>query len=261
MEKKCFVIMPGGDPEGYAQGHFGRVYQYLIAPACSFAGLMPIRVEDIMVTNDSAFNVLKNIIESDMVICDLSSRNPNVVYGFAIRRALGLPVTLMRDLKTKNILGVDELGEVEYDESLRIDTVQKTIESLAEALKNAFTNKGEVNALLKRLGIETEKKITTVDTDLVFDLPTSTEQIEPEQKEPALPVITPVPDYVGDPFTQKEIDKLKIGDSLFHITRGKGKITTIKSMKNEKIANIQFESGSTILVVGTTGYFRKIKEG
>ena len=36
--KKCFVIMPISDADGYDKGHFNRVYEYLIKPACEEAG-------------------------------------------------------------------------------------------------------------------------------------------------------------------------------------------------------------------------------
>lgn len=32
--KKCFVIMPISDVDGYPKGHFNRVYDYIIVPAC-----------------------------------------------------------------------------------------------------------------------------------------------------------------------------------------------------------------------------------
>ena len=35
--KKCFVIMPISDADGYDKGHFNRVYEYLIKPACEEA--------------------------------------------------------------------------------------------------------------------------------------------------------------------------------------------------------------------------------
>jgi hypothetical protein len=34
MDKKCFIIMPISDQEGYEKGHFSRVYKHLIKPAC-----------------------------------------------------------------------------------------------------------------------------------------------------------------------------------------------------------------------------------
>lgn len=93
MDKKCFVIMPISDSEDYTSGHFGRVYEHIIKPACELAGFKPIRADDIMTTNYIALDIIKNIIESEMAICDLSSRNPNVLYELGIRQAFNLPVT------------------------------------------------------------------------------------------------------------------------------------------------------------------------
>src|ERR1035437_305813 len=101
MEKKCFVIMPISDSEDYPTGHFRRVYDHIIDPACEQAGFKPVRADDIMTTNYIALDVIKNIIECEMALCDLSSRNPNVLYELGIRQSFNLPVTLIKDIKTK----------------------------------------------------------------------------------------------------------------------------------------------------------------
>ena len=36
--KKCFIMMPISDAEGYDKGHFTRVYEHLIKPAVMDAG-------------------------------------------------------------------------------------------------------------------------------------------------------------------------------------------------------------------------------
>ena len=267
MEKKCLVIMPLGDPDGYAEGHLNRVYDYIIVSACKSAGFMPIKADDIPTTGDMSLDIIKNILESDMVICDLSSKNSNVLYGFAIRQVLNLPVTVIKDMKTKNVFDIQEFGGVEYDESLRIDTVQKAIQNLGEALKNIFSNKGEINSLLTRLAITpaqlNETKSISYDAELAT-LAHGDQAIDQtenaEQEEIHLPIISPLPDYVGDPIAKQDIDKLKPGDFLFHMNHGKGEIKTIKKISKDKIADIQFESGSKILVLGTSGFFRKINE-
>jgi hypothetical protein len=251
MEKKCFIIMPLGDPEGYAKGHFNRVYQYIIVPACRLAGFSPVRADD-PTANDQALDIIENMIESDIVICDLSSKFSGALYGFAIRQGVNLPVTLMKDTKTQLTFDFLLFGDVEYDESLRIDTVQQEIETLSEALKKNFANKAETNSLLSRLGIGAPQ-------------PTAP-RYEPEpmeneniKKESQLPIISPLPDFVGDPITQHdEIDKLKIGDFLFHMNYGKGEIRTLKKMAKDKLAEVHFESGSKTLVLVTSGIWRKI---
>ncbi|MBK5278638.1 MAG: hypothetical protein JJE09_07225 [Bacteroidia bacterium] len=254
MEKKCFVIMPTIDPSGYAQGHFNRVFQYIIVPACRLAGFSPVRADDPS-ANDTAMDIIKNIIECDIAICDLSSKNPNALYGFAIRQGVNLPVTLIKDIKTQPIFGIQEFGEVEYDESLRIDTVQKEIETLSHALEKTFANKGELNSLLSRLDIGSAKALETQNISEPMDIVSS------KKEESHLPVITPVPEYVGDPITQHEqIDKLKVGDFLFHINYGKGEIKSIRKLGNDKMSEVNFDSGSKKLVLVISGVWRKIIE-
>jgi hypothetical protein len=251
MEKKCLVIMPTSDPDGYAQGHFSRVYQYIIVPACKSAGFVPMRVDDPTVIG-TPLDVMKTIIDSDIAICDLSSNNAHALYGFTIRYAINLPVVLIKDRQTNLAFDIQEFGAVEYDDSLRIDTVQNEIEILSVALKKTLANKVEVNSLLNRLNLGSSQTTTTH----------VTESLDPsesiEKKESSLPIISPLPSYVGEAITQSEIDRLKVGDFLFHINYGKGEIMTLSKMAKDKVAKVQFESGSKMLVLMTSGIWRSI---
>ena len=248
MEKRCLIIMPIGDPEGYAQGHFNRVFQYILVPACRLAGFTPTRADD-PAASDTPMDILRNIIECEMVICDLSSKNPNALYAFAIRQSMNLPVKLIHDLKTRLSVEIQAFGPLEYDDSLRIDTVQKEVETLTELLTQAFATKGERNALLSRFDFGS----TRADTD------SSPPDETIHKEESSLPVISPLPDYVGKPITQQEeLDKLKTGDYIFHINYGKGEVSSVNKMAKERIAKIHFESGSRLLVLAPSGIFRRI---
>ena len=251
MEKKCLVIMPTSDSEGYAQGHFNRVYQYIIVPACKSAGFVPMRIDDPTVIS-SPPDVMKTIIDSDIAICDLSSNNAHALYGFTIRYAINLPVALIKDRKTNMMIDIKEFGAVEYDESLRIDTVQNEIETLSEVLKKTFANKVEINSLLNRLHIGSSTTATTSVAESIEQGDTI------EKKDSSLPIMSPLPGFVGQPITQAEIDKLKVGDFLFHINYGKGEIITLNKMAKDKVAKVQFESGSKMLVLMTSGIWRTI---
>lgn len=253
MEKKCLVIIPTSDPEGYAPGHFSRVYQYIIVPACKSAGFVPMRIDDPTVIS-SAPDVMKTIIEADIVIADLSSSNEHALYGFTFRYALNLPVVLVKDRKTSLAFDVTEFGAVEYDDSLRIDTVQNEIEILTIALKRAVDNKVEANSLLSRLHIATAKS-----TAPSYAAAPVSEVENSEKKESSLPVISPLPSYVGGAITESEIDRLKVGDFLFHINYGKGEIMTLSKMAKDKVAKVQFDAGSKMLVLMTSGIWRTIK--
>jgi len=252
MEKKCLIILPAGDPEGYAKGHFNRVYQYVVVPACRLAGFSPVRIDD--PTIETTRDIINTMIESSIVICDLSANSSAALYGFALRQAMNLPVVLIKDSKTNTIANIPEFEVLAYDDSLRIDTVQNEVDALSETLKNTFANKGEPNQLLARLNIganqPTEQELTM---ELPMEIP-----VEDEKKESHLPLISPLPDYVGDLMSQSDVDRLKVGDSVFHINHGKGEILTISKMAKGKMAKIQFDSGSKFLVLDISGIFRKI---
>ena len=83
----CFVIMPISDVDTYDKGHFGRVYEYIIKPACAAAGFRPTRADEVQATNYIVVDILRKILDAEMMICDLSSRNPNVLYELGIRQA------------------------------------------------------------------------------------------------------------------------------------------------------------------------------
>lgn len=252
MEKKCFIILPGSEPEGYAKGHFGRVYQYILVPACRMAGVTPIQVGE-PTMNESPLGIVQTMIESDIVLCDLSSNDPHALYGFAIRHALNLPVVLIKDIKTNATANIPEFEIVEYDESLRIDTVQTEVEVLGEALKKTLATKPVPYELLNRLNISSAQ--SEVPAPEFVPIP-----LEEPEKKSHLPFISPLPDYVGEPLTQPQIDKLKVGDSFFHMNYGMGEILTINHKTKDILAKIQFESGSKLLVLVPSDIFRKIEK-
>jgi hypothetical protein len=255
MDTKCFVIMPSGESTGYAQGHFNRVYDYVIVPACRAAGVWPNRIDNL--GSNDPMESIRNIVDSDIAIFDLSTNNPNALYGLAIREALKLPSTLIKDQKTYIGFG-SEFTIVEYDESLRIDTVQNEIENLSSAIKSAIENKGSKHDLLTQLGVGVRAAPIQPPSD-----DTSSEESEeeaPEPKAPPLPIISPLPDYVGEPLDETDIEKIKVGAFIFHMNHGKGEIKTLKKISKDKIASIEFESGAKILVLGTSGFFRKIND-
>ena len=153
-EKVCFVIMPISNIAPYEEGHFKRVYEYIIKPAVIKAGFTPLRADEVKQTNFIIIDILKQIINSSMCICDLSSRNPNVMYELGIRQAFRLPVTIIRDSKTPRIFDIQGLRDIEYNENLRIDSVNSSIESIGETIKNTYYHAdNDINSIVDLIGV------------------------------------------------------------------------------------------------------------
>lgn len=158
--KKCFVIMPISDVDGYPKGHFDRVYKHIIEPACRLVGYEPIRADETSKTNVIIVDILKNILDSDMAICDLSARNPNVFYELGFRQAFNKKTVLMKDEKTDRPFDISAIRSFEYQSSLRIDLVNEAIEKLARSLtETEAMAEEETNSLLKLLAIDSPAKL------------------------------------------------------------------------------------------------------
>ena len=151
--------MPISDSEPYEIGHFKRVYEYIIKPAVIQAGFDPIRADDILNTNYIAIDIIRKIISCDMAVCDLSSRNPNVLYELGIRQAFDLPVTFIKDSLTNRVFDIQGFRDIGYDENLRIDNVNESIELLAETITNTYNSKNsdDVNSLISLLEFKPQK--------------------------------------------------------------------------------------------------------
>jgi len=157
-EKKCFIIMPFTSPGGYEEKHFSRVYDYIIVPACQKAGFEPVIAKDTAKTNLIALEILKYIVEYDMALCDISSRNPNVFYELGLRHAFNKKTVLLKDKRTEMPFDIASLRYTEYNESLRVDEVQKAVEMVSKSLKDTYeAQSNDGNSLVQLLAIDEAK--------------------------------------------------------------------------------------------------------
>lgn len=155
-EKSCFVIMPISDHPDYPKGHFKEVYSELISPAVIEAGYRPVRADDVAASNLIHVDVIYKIIHADICICDLSSRNPNVMFEYGIRQAFDKPTILIKDDRTERIFDLSGMRDIEYNSSLRIaETLKKRsdiVDSINETVKSQGAD-GQKFSLVSLLGI------------------------------------------------------------------------------------------------------------
>ena len=132
--KKCFIIMPISTPEGYTENHFKKVYETIIAPAVVKAGYEPYRVDDDRICDSIIDKILRNLVECEMAVCDLSSRNPNVMYELGIRQAYGKKVVLIQDEKSQPIFDVSAINTVFYNSRRIYEDVIASQNNISEAI-------------------------------------------------------------------------------------------------------------------------------
>jgi len=154
----CFIIAPISTPKeirstyGGDSNHFAHVLQKLIMPAVEQAGFNPI--PPIMEGSDLIHaKIIRHLEEAPLVLCDISSLNPNVMLELGIRAALNKPACIIRDDVTPDERVPFDLSIIN-NHTYQSDptwTLVAEIEKLANHLKQSSADKD--NALWKYFGL------------------------------------------------------------------------------------------------------------
>ncbi|EOD9423302.1 hypothetical protein ACJ5M9_005040 [Vibrio campbellii] len=164
--KSCFVIMPISNQSGYESGHFSLVYEDIIKPAVEAAGMKAIRADETVNTNLIQLDILRKVIESDIAICDMSSKNPNVFYELGVRQAFDKPTVLMIDDVTPAPFDVSSLRYVEYKKDMGYRDVKLAIEKLTQTIIETYQkkdDKSEINSLIRLMELTTPAQLNQTD--------------------------------------------------------------------------------------------------
>ena len=164
--KDCFVIMPIGDADGYDKGHFTHVYNDIIKPAVEQTEFTPRRADEVKETNFIHLDILTKLIEAPIAICDLSSRNPNVLFELGIRQAFDKPVVLIQEKGNPKIFDIGPLRYLEYLKDMKYHDVLKTQQELKtaiEATKAAEGEHGNINSIVRLMALNSPATIPTLE--------------------------------------------------------------------------------------------------
>jgi len=166
VNKSCFVIMPIADCEGYEKGHFAHVYNDIIKPAIEKTEFVAIRADEVKETNLIHLDILKKLIDAPIAVCDLSTRNPNVLFELGIRQAFDKPVVLIQEKGTPKIFDIAPLRYLEYSKEMKYHEVlesQKNLQEAIEATKGVENDAGNINSIVKLMALSSSAVIPNLD--------------------------------------------------------------------------------------------------
>jgi hypothetical protein len=155
----CFVAMPITTPARFLEeyrgnsDHFGDVYRELISTAVDDAGFdcWPPQAN---ATLDIRAEIIRKLIEADLVLVDLSSLNANVIFEFGVRTALDRPICLIADDLTKEVpFDFSGIHRQEYKSDLLAKSVRVDRMKLSEHIRKSFDNNVGGNAMWRSYGV------------------------------------------------------------------------------------------------------------
>lgn len=96
--KRLFVISPIGKPDETGFDFTNLFMDEIVIPAAKDAGgfSAPIRADKVSAHGSITASVVKEILDADVCVADLTHRNPNVMYEVAIAHAADKPVILLQ---------------------------------------------------------------------------------------------------------------------------------------------------------------------
>lgn len=100
--RKCFVISPIGDDGSDVRKRADQVFKYIIAPVCDETGFEPIRVDKLNQPDSITQTIIDFLINSELVIADITGHNPNAFYEMGYRTSTGKPIIHLKG-KTEEI--------------------------------------------------------------------------------------------------------------------------------------------------------------
>jgi len=131
LKKKAFVLMPFKNP-------YNSYYDEIYSPALREAGCRVSRADDMFTPHPVMNDVRQGIIDADLILCEMTERNPNVFYELGLAHAIGKPAILISR----------EEEDIPFDlRHIRYFTYDRTLTNWAERLKeNIIRAAGDATA-------------------------------------------------------------------------------------------------------------------
>ncbi len=162
-EKLCFVISPIGEIESETRKRSDQILKHVIRPAATTCGYKAVRADEIDKPGMITSQVIQHVVNDELVVADLTERNPNVFYELAIRHALRKP--LVQIIRKGDAIPFDVAGT----RTIYVD--HKDLDSV-EAAKN------EIIAQIKTLEKDSSDLETPISVSLDLHLLRQSEKPE-----------------------------------------------------------------------------------
>lgn len=154
--------MPISDHTDYKASHFTFVYEDIIKKAIDKVNkelefdLEPLRADDRKGTQLIHADIIKNCVEAEFAICDVSSKNPNVMFELGLRQAFGKPTLIIKDTKTSDIFDITGLRYTQYNDTMEYRDVLQDIKVVSSAIKDTIKPKeNDINTIMKLVELNT----------------------------------------------------------------------------------------------------------
>ena len=114
----CGIIMPISSIDNCSMEHWTEVKDIISEAICD-AGYKPNLVSNADDSGNIKKRIIQNIYDNDIVVCDVSGKNPNVMFELGMRLAFDKPAIIVIDDKTDYSFDTSPIEHLSYPRDLR----------------------------------------------------------------------------------------------------------------------------------------------
>jgi len=155
----CGLIMPISEIDGCSTEHWEEVREIILETLedSSFEPRLVSHSENIGVIHK---NIIENLYKNSVLICDVSGKNPNVMFELGLRLAFDKPTIIIKDYETDYSFDTSPIKHLEYPRDLNYSKMKKFQKELKNAVEATY-NQPNDSSFLKSFGTFKAVKIDT----------------------------------------------------------------------------------------------------
>lgn len=130
----CGIVMPISAIDGCSESHWADI-QDIFTEAIEDAGFdanLVSNADDVGIIHK---RIIQNLYDNPIVVCDVSGKNPNVMFELGLRLAFDKPTIIVKDDKTSYSFDTSAIEHIEYPRDLRFSRIVEFKQKLSEKLK------------------------------------------------------------------------------------------------------------------------------
>ncbi|QZD93928.1 hypothetical protein [Qipengyuania gelatinilytica] len=154
-EKVCFVISPIGSEGSDTRKRADKLLKYVIHPVVSPRGYSVERADHLSEPGIITNQIVRKILDADLLIADLSEGNPNVFYELAIRHGSAKPFVHIIGSKEKIPFDNAQVRAIQVDLT-DLDSVDRAKTELQKQVKSCEESPSSIESPLS-FAIEIDK--------------------------------------------------------------------------------------------------------
>jgi hypothetical protein len=133
----CGIIMPISAIDGLPTGHWEDV-KNILREAIESAGFKADLVSDTEETTIIQRTIVHNLYNNAIVVCDVSGKNPNVMFELGIRLTFDRPTVVVKDDHTQYSFDSSPIEHLIYPRDLRHNQIVQFMEKLSGKVKATY---------------------------------------------------------------------------------------------------------------------------